>query len=204
MDGESNGENVGENLKHSGLGKGDIGVFVADNEAVLNRNMPILPAVNCPGTEWLIRGDPPSFLPCDDISAIVHACGGNNSARTTISLCGLRNLAAVSPTACQTLRRLIEHAFPEAISTGCFIPQLPIGQRDGALNSSQVQVANGSCEMDFKVLVSPAQLFDITGEASYDAILQALGCSVPDAIVKQPVVLLRSTQITPPVPCKYH
>ena len=38
-----------------GLGKGDIGVFVADNEAVLNRNMPILPAVNCPGTEWLIN-----------------------------------------------------------------------------------------------------------------------------------------------------
>jgi hypothetical protein len=54
---------------------------------------------------------------------------------------------------------------------------------DGALNSSQVQVANGSCETDFKVLVSPAQLFDIIGEASYDAILQALECSVPDAIV---------------------
>ena len=82
---------------------------------------------------------------------------------------------------------------------------------DGALNSSQVQVANGSCETDFKVLVSPAQLFDIIGEASYDAILQALECSVPDAIVLRRTVAtgrfigeLRSTKITPPVTCKCH
>ena len=43
-------------------------------------------------------------------------------------------------------------------------------------------MAVGSCETDFKLLLSPAQLLNIIGPVGYGAILTALGCSVPDAI----------------------
>ncbi len=43
-------------------------------------------------------------------------------------------------------------------------------------------MAIGSCETDFKLLLSPAQLLNIIGPIGYDMMLAALGCSVPDAI----------------------
>jgi hypothetical protein len=162
-----------------GLGKGDIGVFVASSELVSNRNMPTAPAAQCPGTHWLIHPQPPSFAHPDDVSAVAHACGGSNSA-DSIPAC--EKLAAVAPDACQTLRLLVARAHAEAAAAGSFVPQPPIGQGDG-LNSTQMHVALGSCETDFKMLLSPDQLLNIIGADAYLDILAALQVSVPDAIV---------------------
>ena len=162
-----------------GLGPGDIGVFVASSELVSNRNMPAAPAAQCPGTHWLIHPQPPSFAHPDEVSAVARACGGSNSA-DSVPACD--KLAVVAPDACRTLRLLVARAHAEAAAAGSFVPQLSLGQGDG-LNSTQLHVASGSCETDFKMLLSPDQLLNIIGADAYRDILAALQVSVPDAIV---------------------
>ena len=169
-----------------GLGKGDIGIFVANNEAVFNRNMPVVPATESPGNEWLLHADPPSFVSPEVVSAVARACGGSQSAKPLVFGCDYRSLAVVTPAACQALRQFVECAHANAISAGKFVPQLPFDdENDGdfaGMNPCQVNVALGSCETDFKLLLSPTQLLSFIGSDSYRAILAALECSVPDAI----------------------
>jgi hypothetical protein len=152
-----------------------IGVFVAMKELVGNRNMPVVPAAHCPGTQWLLHPEPPSDVRPDDVSAVAHACGGSDNAQF-IPDCD--SLAAVSPAACQSLRILVERAHAHASSSGSFAPD----QLDG-MNSTQLQVISGSCKSDFKMLLCPQQLLNIIGAAAYNDIIAALQVAVPDAIV---------------------
>ena len=154
----------------------DIGVFVAMNERVFNRNMPVVPAAHCPGTQWLVHPEPPSSAHPDEVSAVARACGGSDYAQ---SIPDCDTLAAVSPAACQSLTLLVERAHAEAASAGSFAPFTD--QSDG-MNPTQLHVAMGSCESDFKMLLSPDQLLHIIGAAAYRDILAALQVTVPDAI----------------------
>ena len=170
---------VNRGMGGKGLGPGDIGVFVASSELVSNRNMPAAPAAQCPGTHWLIHPQPPSFAHPDEVSAVARACGGSNSV-DSVPACD--KLAVVAPDACRALRLLVARAHAEAAAAGSFVPQLSLGQGDG-LNSTQLHVASGSCETDFKMLLSPDLLLNIIGADAYRDILAALQVSVPDAIV---------------------
>jgi hypothetical protein len=173
------GDAVRRRWTGGGLGPGDIGVFVSSGELVSNRNMPAAPAAQCPGTHWLIHPQPPSFAHPDEVSAVARACGGSNSA-DSVPACD--KLAVVALDACRALRLLVARAHAEAAAAGSFVPQLSLGQGDG-LNSTQLHVASGSCETDFKMLLSPDQLLNIIGADAYRDILAALQVSVPDAIV---------------------
>lgn len=158
----------------------DIGVFVAMNEQVFNRNMPVVPAAHCPGTQLLVHPEPPSYIHPGLVSAVARACGGSNSAQ---SIPDCDTIASVSPAACQSLRFLVEHAHAEAASSGSFAPKLSFTDQSDGLNSTQLQVVLGSCESDFKILLCPDHLFNIIGAAAYHDILAALQVAVPDAIV---------------------
>ncbi len=164
-----------------GLGKGDIGEFVATNELVFNRNMPSLPAGKCPGTELLLNPYPPSYVSPHIVSALAESCGGKNGAQTPAVDC---NSAIVSLAACKTLRDRVERAFIEAKSSGAFSPKALPAQNCGIdSNCPQSLVPVSSCETDFKILLSPADLINIIGVASYHFIISSLGCATPDAIV---------------------
>jgi hypothetical protein len=119
-----------------GLGKGDIGMFVANQEAVFNRNMPVVPATESPGHELLVHPDAPSFVSPGVVSAIALACGGRHSAKQPFLDRDDHFFAAVSPAACLLLRQLVERAHAYAISVGNFISQLPSGDSAVARMSS--------------------------------------------------------------------
>jgi len=163
-----------------GLGVGDIGVFVAMNERVFNRNMPVVPAAHCPGTQWLVHAEPPSSAHPDEVSAVARACGGSDYAQ---SIPDCDTLAAVSPAACQSLRLIVQCAHAEAASAGSFVPKPSFTDQSDGMNSTQMHVVLGSRESDFKMLLSPDQLLQIIGAAAYHDILAALQVTVPDAIV---------------------
>jgi hypothetical protein len=170
----------GRRGKSFGLGKGDIGVFVAMNERVFNRNMPVVPAAHCPGTQWLVHAQPPSSAHPDEVSAVARACGGSDYAQ---SIPDCDTLAAVSPAACQSLRLIVQRAHAEAASAGSFAPKPSFTDQSDGMNSTQMHVVLGSRESDFKMLLSPDQLLQIIGTAAYHDILAALQVTVPDAIV---------------------
>jgi hypothetical protein len=82
--------------------------------------------------------------------------------------------------------QLVERAHAEAVSAGNFISQMQSSDHACTGSSShacQCSVALGSCDTDFKLLLTPTQLVNTIGSSGYSAILAALGCSVPDAIV---------------------
>ena len=164
-----------------GLGKGDIGEFVTTNELVFNRNMPSLPAGQCPGTVLLLHPHPPTSVSPQIVSAVAHFCGGKSCAQAPTADC---NRAVISLTACKFLRERIERAFAEAKSTGTFSPQaLPAQSCSTDSNSPQSHVAVSSCETDFKIRLSAAELINIIGCDGYHSIISSLGCSTPDALV---------------------
>jgi hypothetical protein len=142
--------------------------------------MPFVPAAHCPGTQWLVHAQPPSSAHPDEVSAVARACGGSDYAQ---SIPDCDTLAAVSPAACQSLRLIVQRAHAEAACAGSFAPKLSFTDRSDGMNSTQLHVVLGSCESDFKMLLSPDQLLQIIGAAAYHDILAALQVIVPDAIV---------------------
>jgi hypothetical protein len=167
--------------KGRGLGVGDIGEFVTASELVFNRNMPFLPAGQCPGTVLLLNPHPPSFVSPHIVSALAHSCGGKSSAQAPVVDC---NRAIISPTACKVLRERVERAFGEAKSTGTFSPRALPAQSCGCdTNSPQSHVAVSSCETDFKIYLSSTELINIIGSDGYRSIVSSLGCTTPDALV---------------------
>jgi hypothetical protein len=166
---------------HKGLGKGDIGEFVTTNELVFNRNMPFLPASQCPGTVLLLNPHPPSFVSPHIVSALAHSCGGKSCAQAPAVDC---NRAIISLTACKILRERVERAFDEAKSAGTFSPlALPAQSCGSDSNSPHLHVAVSSCETDFKIRLSSTELINIIGSDAYHSIVSSLGCTAPDAIV---------------------
>ena len=164
-----------------GLGKGDIGEFVTTNELVFNRNMPSLPAGQCPGTVLLLNPHPPTSVSPQIVSAVAHFCGGKSCAQAPTADC---NKAIISLAACKILRERIERAFAEAKSTGTFSPQaLPAQSCSTDSKSPQSHVVVTSCETDFKIRLSSAELINIIGCDGYHSIISSLGCSTPDALV---------------------
>lgn len=174
-------EHVVRRVGGKGLGKGEIGEFVTTNEFVFNRNMPVLPAGQCPGTVLLLNPHPPTSVSPQIVSAVAHFCGGKSCAQAPTADC---NKAVISLAACNILRERIERAFADAKSTGTFSPwALPAQSCSTDSKSPQSHVVVTSCETDFKIRLSSAELINIIGCDGYHSIISSLGCATPDALV---------------------
>jgi serine/threonine protein kinase len=163
---------------------GDIGVFVSPADTAQLSSGLFLPAPSAPGAQWLMQPALPSPLPRpDSVAALARSFPlhptAPTAARPPLSQ-SLPAFSCASEAACIALRQRVDQAH-----TLAFLHQARDHAAAVALaphNTVAEGVAAGSCEGDFRLLLTLQELRSIVGDDACERILSALETDAPDAI----------------------
>jgi ubiquitin C len=164
--------------------RGQIGVFVSASDIEQQSNGIIIPASSAPGAQWLMQPALPAPLPHpDDVAALArlfppHAFAPT-AARPPLSL-SLPAFSCVAEAACTALRARVDKAHNRAFHDQT--SDHADAQALAAHNAVADGVAAGSCEGDFRLLLTLQELRSIVGDDACERILSALETDAPDAI----------------------
>jgi hypothetical protein len=161
--------------------RSSIGVYVAPSDTVQLHCGTIIPAVSAPGARWLMQPSLPAPLPHpDDIAALVRSFHLHpvfpTAARPPFSESPPK-FSCVTEAVCIILRMRVDQAHTRTFVEGLY-ENLSLENR----NEVTVGVAAGSCEGDFRLLLTVEELRSMVGNAAWVEILSALETDAPDAI----------------------
>ena len=162
----------------------DIGVFVSVSDSEHLPSGLSIPVASALGAQWLMQPALPEPLPHPhEVKALVELFPPHPSAHSAPRPPLVESPSAftcVSEAACVALRKLVDQAHNQAYSQQR--RALPVPQLLAARNKVAQGVAAGSCEGDFKLLLSLQELQSIVGDDAISCILRALETDEPDAI----------------------
>ena len=162
----------------------DIGVFVSVSDSEHLPSGLSIPVASALGAQWLMQPALPEPLPHPhEVKALVELFPPHPSAHSAPRPPLVESPSAfscVSEAACVALRKLVDQAHNQAYSQQR--QALPVPQLLAARNKTAQGVAAGSCEGDFKLLLSLQELQSIVGDDAISCILRALETDEPDAI----------------------
>jgi ubiquitin C len=163
-----------------------VGVFVSTSDIAKSSNGVMLPASSFPGAEWLMQPTFPSPPPHPDaVTALARSFPLHPTAPTAVRPPLSQSppaFSCVTAAACIALRQRVDQAHNRAFSQQA---QNHAGSQALAADYSWVAqgVAEGSCEGDYKLLLTLPELQSIVGDDACARILRALETDEPDAIV---------------------
>jgi len=171
--------------------RGQIGVFVSPSDSERQRSGILLPAPSAPGAQWLMQ--PALPLPPPSPSAVAALLCSFPPPSPSLTPTAARPppphsppaFSCVSEAACLLLRTRVDSAHARAFS------RVPDTRPSAACNEEEEEeegnelsngVAAGSCEGDFRLLLSLPELRSMVGDDACALILTALETDAPDAI----------------------
>jgi ubiquitin len=164
--------------------RGTIGVFVSASDIVQLPSDIKLPASSSPGAQWLMQPALPSPLPHpDDVAALALTFPLHPTAPTAARPPLAQSppaFSCVSEAACIALRARVDQAHNRAFAQQAH-NQAGV-QALAARNSVSDDVAAGSCEGDFRLLLTLRELCSMVGDDACSLMLKALETDEPDAI----------------------
>jgi ubiquitin len=164
--------------------RGDIGVFVSTADTVRLPCGLFLPAFSAPGAQWLMQPalpDPPPTLDAVEVLALSfppHPTAPS-AARPPIAET-LPAFSCVAEAACIALRERVDRA--HNIAFGQKKQDHESNQAVAECNDVADSVAAGSCESDFRLLLTLQELQSMVGDDSCARILVSLETEAPDTI----------------------
>ena len=143
----------------------------------------MLPASSAPGAKWLMQPALPSPLPHPDAVAALARSFPLNPTAPTAARPPLSQsppeFSCIKEAACIALRQRVDQAHKQAFSQQ---EHNHAAAQEFSRNSVSEGVAAGSCESDFRLLLTKQELRSIVNDDACACILRALETDEPDAI----------------------